>query len=108
MIRSSLNIGMALSPTWLSGEAWRRPDSNIEGLFGPAFFVDLAQRAEAAKLDLVFLPDVQMVHQAGLGGGTGFASLEPTMLLAVIAQATQKIGLVTTASTTPSVTMLPA
>ena len=39
-----LHIGMSLAPTWLSGDAWRRPDSNIEGIFGSDFAVDIARR----------------------------------------------------------------
>ena len=53
-----LHIGMSLAPTWLSGDAWRRPDSNIEGIFGSDFAVDIARRSEAAHLDFVFRPDV--------------------------------------------------
>lgn len=52
-----LHIGMSLAPTWLSGDGWRHPDSNIEGTFGSDFYVDIARRAEAAKLDFVFRPD---------------------------------------------------
>lgn len=99
-IRSRLHIGMSLAPTWLSGEAWRRPDSAIEGLFGADFYLDIARRAESARLDFVFLPDVMAVNRRLLGGGTGFASLDPTVLLAALARETTRIGLLTTASTT--------
>ncbi|SMX51068.1 NtaA/DmoA family FMN-dependent monooxygenase [Actibacterium lipolyticum] len=95
-----LRIGMSLSPTWLSGEAWRRPDSGVNNLFSPEFYVDIAQRAEAAKLDFVFRPDTLFLNPAALETGPGFASLDPTLLLAAIAKETSHIGLLSTVSTT--------
>lgn len=95
-----LNIGMSLAPTWLSGDAWRRPDSGVEGLYGSDFYLDIAQRAEKAKLDFAFLPDSLFLNTDLLTNGTGFASLDPTLLLASIARETSKIGLLSTASTT--------
>ncbi|MEM5585611.1 NtaA/DmoA family FMN-dependent monooxygenase [Roseibium sp. AS2] len=95
-----LHIGMSLAPTWLSGDAWRRPDSGVEGLYGSDFFLDIAQRAEWAKLDFAFLPDSLFLNTGLLETGTGFASLDPTLLLASIARETSRIGLLSTASTT--------
>lgn len=98
--RNPLHIGLSLSPTWLSGEAWRRADSGVENLFETEFYVDIARRAEAAKLDFVFRPDTLYLDRAALEKGPGFASLDPTILLAAIAGETTHIGLLTTASTT--------
>ncbi|SHM95211.1 NtaA/DmoA family FMN-dependent monooxygenase [Roseibium suaedae] len=95
-----LHIGMSLAPTWLSGDAWRRADSGVEGLFSSGFYLDIARRAEAAKIDFAFLPDSLFLHTGLLEGGSGFASLDPSMLLASIAHGTSKIGLLSTASTT--------
>ncbi|KTC24953.1 monooxygenase [Pseudomonas putida] len=95
-----LHIGLSLAPTWLSGDAWRRADSNVEGLFTSAFAIDLAQRAEAAHLDFVFRPDVSCLPVEMLESGPGFTSLDPTILLAAVAQQTSHIGLVSTVSTT--------
>ncbi|MDF5829493.1 LLM class flavin-dependent oxidoreductase [Pseudomonas aeruginosa] len=95
-----LHIGMSLAPTWLSGDAWRRPDSNIEGIFGSDFAVDIARRSEAAHLDFVFRPDVSSLPLDVLETGSGFASLDPTVLLAAVARETSRIGLVSTVSTT--------
>ncbi|AXK67831.1 NtaA/DmoA family FMN-dependent monooxygenase [Burkholderia sp. IDO3] len=95
-----LHIGLSLAPTWLSGDAWRRPDSNIEGLFTSDFAVDLARRAEAAHLDFVFRPDVSFLPMDILETGSGFASLDPTVLMASLARETSHIGLVSTISTT--------
>jgi FMN-dependent oxidoreductase (nitrilotriacetate monooxygenase family) len=100
MTKKPLHIGMTLAPTWLSGEGWRRPDSAVEGLLGYDYYIDIAKRAEAAKLDFVFQPDVLAVNMAHLGRGSGMAGLDPTLLLSAIAHATDKIGLLTTISTT--------
>ena len=98
--RKRLHIGMSLAPTWLSGDAWRQPDSNIEGIYSADFAVDIAKRSEAAHLDFVFRPDVSCLNMDGLESGSGFASLDPTVLLACIARETSRIGLVSTVSTT--------
>ncbi|WP_422374736.1 NtaA/DmoA family FMN-dependent monooxygenase [Roseibium sp.] len=95
-----LNIGMSLAPTWLSGDAWRRPDSGVENLFTCDFYLDIAQRAEEAKLDFAFLPDSLFLNTGVLETAAGFASLDPTLLQASIAGRTSKIGLLSTASTT--------
>lgn len=96
----ALSIGLSLSPTWLSGDAWRQADSNAEGLCSTAFYVDVAQRAEQAKLDFVFRADTLFLDPKATETGAGFTLLDPTILLAAIAQETEYIGLVTTASTT--------
>ncbi|ATN36633.1 LLM class flavin-dependent oxidoreductase (plasmid) [Rhizobium sp. ACO-34A] len=98
-VRKKLHVGMSLAPTWLSGDAWRRPDSGIESVFGSDFYVDIARRAEAAKLDFVFRPDSLFLNTQVLETSQGFASLDSTVLLAAIARETSHIGLLTTAST---------
>ena len=85
-----LHIGMSLAPTWLSGDAWRRADSGVEGLYGSDFYLDVALRAEQAKLDFAFLPDSLFLNTGLLASGTGFASLDPTLLLASIARETSR------------------
>ncbi|WP_447412604.1 LLM class flavin-dependent oxidoreductase, partial [Clostridium perfringens] len=64
------------------------------------FPIDLARRAEAAHLDFVFRPDVSCLTTEVMETASGFASLDPTVLLAAVAQATRHIGLVSTVSTT--------
>ncbi|MCA2376021.1 NtaA/DmoA family FMN-dependent monooxygenase [Agrobacterium genomosp. 3 str. RTP8] len=99
-VAAKLHVGMSLAPTWLSGEAWRRADSDISGVFSSDYFVDLAQRAEAAYVDFVFRPDMLFLRTEGLETGGGFASMDPTMLLAAIARETSRVGLLSTVSTT--------
>ncbi|MGI6246259.1 MAG: NtaA/DmoA family FMN-dependent monooxygenase [Pseudochelatococcus sp.] len=97
--RRKLHIGMSLAPTWLNGDAWRRADSAAEGLFSGDYYVDIAKRAEAVHLDFVFRPDALFLPVEALETGPGFASLDPTVLLAAIARETSHIGLLSTAST---------
>lgn len=91
---------MSLAATWLSGDAWRRPDSDIDGLFSSGFYLDIAKRAEAARLDFVFRPDTLNLDVRALEKGPGFSSLDPTILLAALARETTHIGLLSTVSTT--------
>src|SRR6185437_2055671 len=61
-------------------------------------YQDLAQRAEAALFDSIFLAD-----QLALGGDVAQAPriwLEPLTVLAALAVSTQRIGLIATCSTT--------
>lgn len=98
--KAQLHIGMTLAPTWLSGEAWRRPDSGIEGLLELDYYVALARRAEAQHLDFVFRPDTLAMTRAQIDRGVGGAGFDPTLLLAALIQSTRQIGLLTTVSTT--------
>lgn len=95
-----LHIGMSLAPTWLSGDAWRRPDSDVEGLLTSDYYLDIARRAEAAHLDFVFRPDALFLPVPMLESGPGFTSLDPTVLLAALCRETSRIGLLSTVSTT--------
>src|SRR5690242_17835391 len=78
--------------------AWRHPASSHLPLTDIRYYVDLAQRAEAAKFDSIFLAD-----QLALGGDVAQAPrtwLEPITVLAALATATSRVGLIATASTT--------
>src|SRR5262252_3457362 len=78
--------------------AWRHPDSSPLPLTDIRYYQDLAQRAEAALFDSIFLAD-----QLALGGDVGQAPrtwLEPITVLAALATATSRVGLIATASTT--------
>lgn len=95
----SLCVGLSLAVTWLTGNAWRRPDSRIEDIFSSDIYIDIARRAETAGIDFLFRPDSLFLDPAALATSPGFSSLDPTLLLATLARETQRIGLVTTAST---------
>jgi len=94
-----LITGLSLAVTWLSGSAWRRADSAVEQLFDAALYEDLARRAEHAGLDFVFRPDTLWLDPQTQATGPGTSAMDPTLLLACVARATQRIGVVTTMST---------
>lgn len=78
--------------------SWRHPDSSKLPLTDIDYTVDIAQKAEAAKFDSIFLADV-----LGLWNdvrATPFNWLEPITTLAATAMATSRIGMIATASTT--------
>lgn len=78
--------------------AWRHPASSPLALTDIRYFQDLARRAEAASFDSIFLAD-----QLALGNDVAQAPrnwLEPVTILAAVAVATSRIGLIATCSTT--------
>ena len=80
--------------------SWRHPGSSPLALTDIRYYQDLAQRAEAALFDSIFVAD-----QLALGEDVSQAArtwLEPITLLAAIAVATSRIGMIATASTTYS------
>jgi FMN-dependent oxidoreductase (nitrilotriacetate monooxygenase family) len=78
--------------------SWRHPGSSSLPLTDIRYYQDVAQRAEAALFDSIFLAD-----QLALGGDVAQAPrtwLEPLTVLAALAVSTKRIGLIATASTT--------
>ncbi|QWH60316.1 LLM class flavin-dependent oxidoreductase [Bacillus mycoides] len=61
--------------------------------------VELAKLAEKSKLDFVFKADYLVAHPDLIVRNKGNVILDPTLLFTAIAYATEKIGVVTTAST---------
>lgn len=96
----SLCIGLTLSPTWLNGDGWRKDDSKAEQLLSSDYYLELAKKAEASKLDFVFKPDSLFLNKEMINQSPGFSSLDPIVLLTSIVRETEKIGLVATMSTT--------
>ena len=80
--------------------AWRHPGANRKALTDLELYVDAARIAEEAKFDAVFLADGLVGPDNGQMASSG--QLEPLLLLAALAQHTQRIGLIGTASTTYS------
>ncbi|MBV9377162.1 MAG: LLM class flavin-dependent oxidoreductase [Alphaproteobacteria bacterium] len=78
--------------------SWRHPASSPLALTDIRYYQDLAQRAEAAKFDSIFIAD-----QLALGEDVAQAPriwLEPITTLAALAVSTTRIGMIATASTT--------
>ena len=93
-----LNLNLFIYPGGHHEAAWRYKDSQPGRALDITFYQQLAQRAEAAKLDAVFFAD-----GPALADNIRFASrfrLEPLTWLSAIAAATTRIGLIGTASTT--------
>ncbi|MBO9512726.1 MAG: LLM class flavin-dependent oxidoreductase [Variovorax sp.] len=80
--------------------AWRHPGAGIERVFTLDFNTRLAQAAEAAKFDLVFLADALTLLPENNAAYTTAFQLEPTVLLSALMAATTRIGLAATVSTT--------
>jgi FMN-dependent oxidoreductase (nitrilotriacetate monooxygenase family) len=78
--------------------AWRLPESDPHADFDTGHWIRLAQIAERAKLDSLFLADGPALWHPAEFRPAG--QLEPTVLLSILAAATSHIGLIATASTT--------
>jgi FMN-dependent oxidoreductase (nitrilotriacetate monooxygenase family) len=77
--------------------AWRHPNSSVERLGDIRYYEQLAQTAERGKLDAVFFADGHAVGNVA-DGSAWF--LEPLTVLAAISRATERIGLISTVSST--------
>src|SRR5271156_1413353 len=97
-MKRQLHLNLFFSSRGHHEASWRHPESSPLALTDIRYFQDLARRAEAAKFDSIFLAD-----QLALGGDAAQAArtwLEPITVLAAMAVATSRVGLVATASTT--------
>jgi len=99
-----LSLGAFLYPTGHHIAAWRHPDTPAD--FGVNFkhYAAAAQAAEAAKFDLIFLADGvgtrgEDVEYLSRTAHSYQAQFEPITLLSALSSVTERIGLVTTAST---------
>ncbi|MDO9711447.1 NtaA/DmoA family FMN-dependent monooxygenase [Paracraurococcus lichenis] len=91
-----LNLNFLNAGTY--GSAWRWPGGAPGDFADPAFYIRTARLAERATFDAVFLADNPALSDRP--EYRPFQSLEPTILLAAIAAATERIGLIATISST--------
>jgi FMN-dependent oxidoreductase (nitrilotriacetate monooxygenase family) len=99
-MRRQLHLNLFIHSRGHHEASWRHPQSSPLPLTDIRYYQDLAQRAEAALFDSVFLAD-----QLALGGDVAQAPrtwLEPIAVLAALVAATSRVGLIATASTTYS------
>jgi FMN-dependent oxidoreductase (nitrilotriacetate monooxygenase family) len=92
-----MHINLFLAGVGHHEAAWRLPESRPRSLFGLEHYRHAALVAEGGKLDSVFFADT-------LATGVNvrrnlMTAMEPTSLLAALAPATSRIGLIATAST---------
>jgi len=78
--------------------AWRMPESDPFASTSIEHYKELARIAERGKLDSLFLADSPMLWNSI--GRRPSGTLEPTVLLTVLASVTKHVGLIATASTT--------
>lgn len=97
-MRRQLHLNLFIHSRGHHEASWRHPAASPLALTDIGYYQDVAQRAEAALFDSVFLAD-----QLALGGDVAQAArtwLEPVTVLAAVAVATSRIGMIATASTT--------
>jgi N-acetyl-S-(2-succino)cysteine monooxygenase len=99
-----LRLGAFLYPSGHHIAAWRHPEAQADAGINFRHYVRLAQAAEAAKFDLVFLADGvgtrgDNVEFLSRTAHSYVAQFEPITLLSALAAVTEHVGLVATAST---------
>ncbi|MCX8997477.1 LLM class flavin-dependent oxidoreductase [Rhizobiaceae bacterium BDR2-2] len=98
-----LSLGAFLMGAGHHIAAWRDPAGAPQAALNFRNFVRAAQKAEAARFDLVFLADsasIREVESPSLELEERAVRFEPLTLLSALAAVTERIGLVGTASTT--------
>lgn len=98
-----LHLGAFMRPVSIHTGAWRYPGAYPDANFNLAHLKRFAQRLEAAKFDAFFMADhlaVLNMPVEALKRSHTVTSFEPFTLLSALAGATERIGLVATASTT--------
>ena len=102
--KAQLKLGAFFNPTGHHVASWRHPDAQADAGINFKHYVEIAQTAERAKFDMIFLADGSATRQAdmeALSRSVQFvAHFEPITLLSALAMATSRIGLVGTYSTT--------
>ena len=96
MTNRKMRIGTFLSGTGSNMGSWRHPDAIADGAINFAHYLDMTQRAEAAKLDFVFFGDGVYISEKS--HPNFLTRFEPLTLLAALAPSTRHIGLVATLS----------
>ena len=96
--KRQMNLNLFLMSTGHHEASWRHPETHPDRVLDIRYYQKLAQTAEQAKLDSVFLAD-------GLASWNGSkhslqGGLEPFTFLSALSAVTERIGLIGTVSTT--------
>ena len=99
-MKRALHLNLFIQSRGHHEASWRHPQASPLALTDIRYYRDLAQRAEAGLFDSIFLADTlaladTVAHAPG-------SWLEPITALGALAGATDRIGLIATASTTYS------
>lgn len=101
-VRGPMALGLFVLGFGHNIGAWRAAGTEPADILGVDFYIDLARTAERAGLDLIFFAEILYGYELD-GRHTGemlFPTLDPLVLAAALAGATERIGLVGTYSTT--------
>jgi FMN-dependent oxidoreductase (nitrilotriacetate monooxygenase family) len=101
--RRQMHLGAFMRPVSIHTGAWRYPGAVADANFNFPLLRDMARRLEAAKFDAFFMADHLSVVTKSINAlkrSHTATSFEPFTLLSALAGATERIGLVATASTT--------
>jgi N-acetyl-S-(2-succino)cysteine monooxygenase len=101
--RKKMRLGAFFNPTGHHVASWRHEESQADAGINIAHYRELAQTAERAKFDMIFLADnvcVRKAHIDALSRSAQYiANFEPITLLSALSGSTSHIGLVATATT---------
>lgn len=96
--KRQIRLSAYLVGTGIHVASWRLPEAKRNASIDLEFYKKLVQTAERGKFDIAFIADSLAVNKNSHPNILN--RFEPTTLLAALAGATSKIGLVATASTT--------
>lgn len=101
--KGELRLGAFFNPTGHHVASWRHPGAQADAGINFRHYVEIAQTAERAKFDMVFLADNVCVRDANMEAlsrsAQYIANFEPITLISALAAVTDRIGLTCTAST---------
>jgi len=100
MSRKQLKLAVNLRGTGGSMSEWRHPDSEADASVNFELYKEWAQKAEAARLDIIFIADGLYITEQSMPHFLN--RFEPISLLSALASVTKNIGLVGTVSSTYS------
>ncbi len=106
-----LGIFQYIGPNGTIGSAWQHPDDESANFTSLRHWVTLAQKFEAAKIDLLFFADSygfpvaagdddDELIPAAVREGRGIPQGDPVPVIAAVAAATERLGFIVTTSTT--------
>lgn len=97
--RRQMALTMFMVGWGFHNDAWRRPGSRAEEIGLLPLIRDMAQAAEAARLDAIFFADSYGANGLRDGSYRGTSVYEPISVMGVLSGHTEKIGMIGTQST---------
>src|ERR1700743_464453 len=101
--KGQLRLGAFFNPTGHHVASWRHPGAQADAGINFQHYIEIAQTAERAKFDMIFLPDNLCAREANMEAlsrsAEYIANFEPITLISALAGVTERIGLTCTAST---------